>query len=263
MQHFMIIKAWGKKSALAILVGSLFVSVAVADIVVGPSTTNTSTNVAYSQVTLSRPSGTSVGDILVASISINGGAEASTVSAPSGWNLIARTDNDNNISIVSYWKAADSNESNSYTWTIAPQTRATGGVTRYSGIDTSNPIDAVASSTGRGTNAVAPTVATSGPNERLLALFATRVGTNSSPVNSTSTGMTKLYDVKNIPFGPTASAQDSLQALEGASGSKTSVVSNSAPRDWAAQLIALRPSTPGVTFNAYEFVQSEPSSLFA
>ena len=64
---------------------------------------------------------------------------------------IARTDNDAHISIISYWKKADASDqsgANPYEWDINDQTQAEGGITAYSGVDSTDPINSVASSTG-------------------------------------------------------------------------------------------------------------------
>lgn len=141
-------------------------SIALADIVSGSSTTGTSNNVTLTQLTLSKPSDAQSGDLLLANVSVDGGSPAA-ITAPTGWTLIGRTDNDTDISIASYYKAAGASEPSSYTWSISPQTHAAGGITRYTGVDTSNPIDTFASSTGRGTTATAPSITTTAANDEV------------------------------------------------------------------------------------------------
>jgi len=132
-----------------IALGLLFSSFALANILSGSSTTNVSNDVAYTALSLSKPSTAVAGDVLLANVSVNGGSPA-VITAPTGWVSIARTDNDTNISVASYYKVVSGSEPTSYTWTISPQTHAVGGITDYTGVDTTNPIDAVGSSTGRG-----------------------------------------------------------------------------------------------------------------
>ncbi|HYF13257.1 MAG TPA: hypothetical protein VD928_03100, partial [Candidatus Paceibacterota bacterium] len=190
----------------------LIVSVVIADISVGNSRTNVSNDVIYSEVTLTKPSGVVSGDLLLASISINGGQPTTaTTTHPSGWTLLAKTDNDTHVGILTYWKIAGASEPSSYTWTIGTQVRAVGGITRFTGVSTSNPIDVVASSTGRGTSAIAPSATTTQDGARIITVFAVNVGKENT-IFATSTGMTKLYDIKNEPLGPTASAQERSQA---------------------------------------------------
>jgi hypothetical protein len=224
---------------VALLSVALFASAAVAAVSVGLSTTGVSQNVSYTQLPINTPSGVVANDVLIATLAVNGGSQT-TVTPPNGWNLIARTDNDANVSLITYWKAATANEPSSYSWNVSPQTRAAGGITRYSGLNNTNPIDVIASSTGRGQVATAPTITTSNPNEQILAVFATDTGTNNSPLFTTSVGMTKLYDRKYAPLGPTLSSQDASQSTVGIVTARDSNISTNASRDWAAQQIALR-----------------------
>ena len=223
--------------------GLLFASAAFADIMVGSSTTNVSNDVTYTQLTLNKPSDAAEGDLLLANVSVNGGYPAG-ITAPSGWTLAARTDNDTNVSIATYTKVVGASEPSSYTWTINPQARAVGGITRYSGVDTTNPIDVVGTSTGRGTTATAPSVTTTVASDTVVALFATNAGTTGSAPFSTTTGMTKAYDAKNTPFGPTTASEYVSQTTPGATGTKSVTVSTGPQRDWAAQTIALKMLQP-------------------
>lgn len=246
-----LFKRPGAVSALLIVGILLGGSVALADITSGLSTTSVSSNVTYTLITLAEPSDALAGDVLLSNISINGGTSA-MVTPPSGWNLIARTDNDTNVRLVSYWKVVGASESAAtYTWTINSQTQAAGGITRYSGLNTSNPIDVVGSSTGRGTVATAPSITTTQDGDEIVTLFATNVGTNHSAIFGTTTGMTKKYDSKNTPFGPTTMAEDTAQTVAGVVGAKASTFSTGVQRDWAAQQIALRKQQSNVVVEAW------------
>ncbi len=223
-----------------VITGTLvFGTIALADIVSGLSTTNVSNDVVLTQLPLSKPASTAVGDILLANVSVNGGSPAG-ITAPTGWVFIVRSDNDANVSVASYYKVVTSSEPSTYTWIITPQNRAAGGITRYSGVDVTNPIDAFATSTGRGVTATAPSITTTFGKDRIVALFASDAGKNTDPLFTTSTGMDKKYDVKNGPFGPTTAAEDALLATAGATGPNTVTVSNHKDVDWAAQTIALK-----------------------
>jgi hypothetical protein len=100
-------------------------------------------------VVVDRPASVAAGNLLLANIAINGGSPAN-VTAPSGWTQVLRNDNDTNVSLISYYKVAGASEPSNYTWTIDTQTRAEGGITQYSGVDTSNPIDVAMGNLGRG-----------------------------------------------------------------------------------------------------------------
>lgn len=218
-------------------------AVAMAAIVVGSSSTNISNDVTYTEITINKPSGTIEGDFLIADISFKGGTSVATITPPTGWTLLARSDNDDMVGIASYWKIASSSDPSSWTWNFNVQTRGAGGITPFSGIDISDPFVAYSTSTGRSAIATASSTATVA-NSRVLAMFAIDRGTANSGVMSTTTGWTKLYDAKNVGMGPTVMAQHKLFTAAGTAGGATTTVSGGAVREWASQQISLRPTVP-------------------
>jgi len=231
-------------SGVLLVSGLLFASVVLAAIVVGSSTTNVSNDVVSTQVKLTQPSNTAVGDFLLANLAIKGGTGAG-ITVPSGWTLIERTDNDTDVTIASYWAIATSSGAAFDTWTINPSTRAVGGMTRFTGIDTTNPVDAMASSTGFGTYATTTSVTTTRNGDQILTIYATDYGKDSTVNFATSTGTTKEYDAQNTPFGPTTSFQDLAQTSAGTTATASSTFSAGKNREWAAQTIALQ--VPGIS----------------
>ncbi|MBI5469876.1 hypothetical protein HY968_00945 [Candidatus Kaiserbacteria bacterium] len=240
--------------SIAIVVAASVFSIAAvsfAAIVSGNSTTGSSSNVTITQLTLAKPASAAEGNILIATISTNDGA-ASNVTPPAGWTQILRTNNSNNVALLSYWKVVGASEPSSYQWQITPSTNAVGGITPYSGVDTSNPIDVSDGSTGHSKIAIAPSITTTEAGDEVVALFAQSArGSFSTP-----TGMTEKYDI-NRSSGPSLASDEALQAAAGPTGSKSSNLSPAASRQWATQTIALRqvsappppPSTP-IAFDA-------------
>lgn len=236
----------GIVSALVLLVGG----VAIADIISGLSTTNSSSNVTITNLTLTKPADVVVGNFMLAAIAVRDGDTVS-VTAPQGWTQILRTDNAADIGIVSYWKIAGASEPASYNWTLSPQTRAQGGITRYQGVDVADPIDTAAGNTGRGTTATGPSITTTTDNAEVVALYALRVGgiNHAGSFFSTPVGMTEKYDSSYTAAGPTIASDDMVQITAGATGDKVSTISGTQQRDWAAQLIALRPAASSTLLN--------------
>jgi hypothetical protein len=230
--------------SLVVLFGA---TVVIADIVSGNVSTNSSTHATYTLVTVDSPASVTVGDLLLANIAINGGSPAN-VTAPSGWTQIFRTDNDTDVSLISYYKVAGASEPTNYTWTIDTQTRAEGGITQYSGVDTSNPIDAFAGNFSRGKVATTSSITTSSANEEVVASFAFDAGTSTAGYFSTPVGMTEKYDVTFPTAGPSLAADDTVQVATGTVGSISSTIIGNKNRNWASQLIALRklPPTPSI-----------------
>jgi hypothetical protein len=220
--------------------GTVFIgSVAVANIISGNVSTNYSSHATYTLLTINEPASVTQGDLLLANIEVNGGTPAN-ITAPAGWTQILRTDNDTDISIISYWKIAGASEPSTYTWTVDTQTRAEGGITQYSGIDPTNPIDVAAGNSGFGKVATTSSIMTSTPNEEVVALYGFDAGNNTIGYFSTPTGMTEKYDVTHIPLGPSTAADDVIQTTAGTSGSMSSTITGNKNRNWVSQAIALR-----------------------
>ena len=238
-------------------------TITLADIFSGLSTTNSSTNVTSTNLTIARPSDVAQGDVMLANIAINDGNMPS-VTPPSGWTQILRTDNDTSISIVSFWKVAGASEPSNYTWSLSPQTRAEGGITRYSGVDSSNPIDASAGNFGRGSVATASAITTTGSNHEVVAFFAAHVGANglAGAYFSTPAGMTEKYDASFPTAGPSIAADDAVQASAGVAGSKSATISGP-QKDWASQQIALRRAPVDCTGGTITHVDGNTIHTFA
>jgi VCBS repeat-containing protein len=78
----------------------------------------------------------------------------------------------------------------------------------------------------------------------VIAVFAVDEGKTNTAGSyfSTATGMTEKFDVSNTPFGPSISVQEAVQVTAGATSSKSSDIGNgNKARNWATQIIALRP----------------------
>ncbi len=222
--------------------GLIVASGAFADVISGSFTTNHSTDVTVTQLTITKPSA-SVGDIMVATIAINGGTSA-VVTAPSGWTQILKTDNDTNISLISYWKVVGGSEPSSYTWSTSDQTTAEGGITAYSGVNTSNPIDVSAGNIGFSATATTTPITTTTTSPTILALYATNVGKSNEAGDyfSAPSGMTQKYDTSNTPFGPSVGQFEAVQVAVGSTGSKSTNIAGNKARNWASQIIALNPT---------------------
>lgn len=239
--------------AFIILLVVLFgATVAIASIISGLSTTGSSTNVTITNLTIAKPADVDQGEVMIASVALHDG-NATSVTPPSGWTQILRTDYDTNIGIVSFWKAAGASEPANYTWTLSPQTRAQGGITTYSGVDTSNPIDAAAGNFNRSKIATTSPITTTDANEEVVALFALHVGSNNFAGDffSAPSGMTEKYDGSNTTAGPTVASFGAIQVAAGVAGSKSSTISGNPnqQRDWVSQQIALR-RVPATTLSS-------------
>lgn len=218
--------------------GLLCTTVAWAAIVIGQSTTNTSTIISYTQLSLALPGAVEAGDLLLANVSYNGGASAS-LTAPAGWALIAKTSNGKEVTIASYYKIAGVSEPAAYSWSLDAATKASGGITRFSGVDAANPIDASLGATGNGKVAAAPSVNASGAGEEVITIYTTPWGLPRFNHFNAAPGMTEQYEVANVPLGATTALDAAVQALAGATGQKAATINTPLKLPWAAQTIVL------------------------
>lgn len=235
------------KPTIGLLIGLLFgvlflAHSSFADILSGPFTTGSSARITLTRLILNRPTA-SQNDLLLASIAVNGGDQV-LITPPTGWKQITRTDNEDDIALITYTKIVTSDEPDSYLWTIDGQTAAEGAIVTYKGMSISNPIDATSSNIGSSNSAASAPITTSSNDEQIVVTYATNVAKRNTIGNlfSTPKGMAEKFDVGNVPFGPSISLDESIQKSPGTFASVTSKIAGARPRNWASQVIALRKS---------------------
>ena len=145
-----------------------------------------------------KPTSTAVGDFLVAGITVNGGSGV-TIMPPAGWTLIRRTNNGTNVGMASYYKVADATDSSTvpYSWGLgATARRASGGILRYTGVDTDAPIDQSVGGTGSDTatpfRVTAPAIS-AGSNTAVIGFYGIATGT----AYSANSGAHRRFDARN------------------------------------------------------------------
>lgn len=183
-----------------------------------------------STLTVSKPTGTTDNDLLVAFVPV---ATTDTITAPSGWTLIRDTlFNASGSHVSSYYKVASS-EPASWDWTIGASVTCMGVVAAYSQCATSSPLINSTSNPNQAgvTNDVALSITTSTPNALLVGIYVCSGNRTYTPPGD----MTERFDQGN---GPSQELTDSVQAAAGASGNKTAVISSAAAA--CAQLLAFK-----------------------
>ena len=167
-------------------------------------TSNISNLAASTSISLTKPTGTVDGDLLVTVICCSGTAAPSSV--PSGWTLIRSNDSGGSgtqASIHSYYKVASS-EGSSYSWTSSGNPSG-GMVLRITGQD-SSPIDASSGYGDQGSNVFGNNVSAGGTitqarvNELILMAAVVYNADSATPtlagweVNADNPTWTELYD---------------------------------------------------------------------
>ena len=142
--------------------------------------------------------------------------------------------------MASYYKVAGLSEPTTYSWGLGSTVQAAGGILRYTGVDTSHPIDVSGGATGSDTTSpyrvIAPAVTTSTAQTGLIGFYGIGTGTT----YSANSALTERFDVRN----PNASGP----SMQGATGTDTTAGSTGtdyatalAGGQYVAQHIALRP----------------------
>jgi MBG domain (YGX type) len=192
----------------------------------------------------------SPGDVLVAQVvAAKDFSPSDVICTPPGWTSIRRNDFALKIVQQTFYRVATAVEPvTTHTWEFRTNpancgttdtltrrnTGAAGGITRYTGVDTTNPIDVHAgTSGGSASTGNAPSVTTTAAGAQVLRFFAGFKNISIGPAS-------RIYSVgsSNNSAERTAAAFDAAQATAGATGTFTATFSNSA--EFAAQTIALR-----------------------
>ena len=149
-----------------------------------------------SSIAINKITPLNVGDFLFAAITVDDGDDVN-ISTPSGWTLLERTDDDDDLGVATYWKFATASDTTGgqWTWNLSNGTRAAGIVARFGGVDPADPINDVDDDTGGpsfGNRTVtAPSIGTDDGNSALLGVFAADTRATSTTANFTMTGSTR------------------------------------------------------------------------
>jgi hypothetical protein len=206
-----------------------------------------------SSLTLSAPSDTTVGDLLIMNVDANGGATA--FSAPTGWtSLSASTNYSGNAlgggySILAYRIATAADVGASYTIGLGATRAAVARIVDYVGVETASPFE---NSFTSGTNPSGGTSATTFSYPSVTTTVANSMvvfGAVAFPSGGATTitppaGSTERVQVSATGTSPDISAEvdDLLQATAG-TVAKTGTLATSSP--WGAGTIALKPASSG------------------
>lgn len=93
---------------------------------------------AATTLTITKPTGTASGDVLVATIAVNGGTGI-TITPPSGWTLYTRQNQTTSIGQGVYYLVAGASEPTNYSWTVT-SCFCSGAIQAYTGVDNANPM---------------------------------------------------------------------------------------------------------------------------
>ncbi len=197
-------------------------------------------------ITIAPPASTAAGDLLLLMVNKDGSGNVAT---PSGWTLINQGDCDSGACDLGvYYKIATSSEPANYTISWTGSEQGVAGILRYTGANTTDPIDTSGAATGDSANPQAPSVTTGVTNTRVVRIYgADDDDLSGTPYPGSHTGRVNL---ESNTGGGTASggAADTTQATEAATG--TASFALSASEQWRAVTVAIR-GTPQTLPNGH------------
>ncbi len=203
------------------------------------STTNTGT---VQTVTVTTPTGTQAGDLLVILIAFEKGSQVSQTNNVTGgtgtWARILNTNVTTNHGMQSHYKVLSAGESTTYSFDAGTSGKFLVRCVLIRGADTTNPINiSGGQSATSGTAVTAPSVTTTAANCYVMAVYILKVNSSFTPV----AGTTERFDSSGNDN--TLMMADFEQAVAGATGARTATAATSAA--WAAQQIAINEGAGG------------------
>ena len=193
-------------------------------------------------LTINVPAGTTTDDVMIAAISVR--PSSSTITPPAGWTSLNRVDQGTGNSNAQeiFYRVATGSEPASYAWNFSGTiTGAAGGISTYTGVDTSSPIDAFGgNTTANGTTHTANSITTSVADAMVISAHSFSSAETWTPPG----GMTEQIDIASLTTpdaaGISLEMNDVLQATAGATGDKTATAAGNTDTG-VAQLVALTP----------------------
>jgi chitodextrinase len=191
---------------------------------------NTSTT-----LSVSRPAGTTAGDVLLASVSVRG---APTIAPQAGWTLVRLDVNSTVLRQALYVRVAAAGDPGGWTWTFNAAKAAVGEIVAYGGVDSGAPVAAHAGQVNASSTTVtAPSVQASA-GQGVVALFSIARSTTMT----TAQPLTERAEVRTTAgtYHVTGVAADTLATTTGSVGAFTSTAPSGAVG--VGQTVVLRPA---------------------
>ena len=209
-----------------------------------------------SSVVMTVPTGTIAGDLLIGDVDAAG---TSAITAPSGWTSIVAGAGTSTYSSAYYRVATAADAAGaSYTWNLGSTRKAVGRIVDYVGVDTTSIGAPAVNGAASGTTITFNSVTTSVANSMVI-LVATAL--NNSGAESLTPPGSATTRVNTATSGSGSQLRsysgEFVQATAGATGNKTGTISPSAP--WATGMLALKPGTGALAFDAAPDVVSLPA----
>lgn len=196
-----------------------------------------STETATTTVSLPAPTGRVAGDVLVPSFTAD---KNPTVAVPAGWTAITSgLSIGSGARVFAYYRVVDSADPSTYTWTLSTAMKWGGGITAYTGVNTTTPLDSsVATATNTTYSATSITVGSVTTASNGAMLIGGLGFDSSNPAATPPSGWTEVWETSG---GQVAEQANRVQATAGATGTDTWTFSTA--KAVAAWRTALKPAS--------------------
>lgn len=177
-------------------------------------------------VTITKPSGLAVGDLMIAQIQTNASSGAITV--PSGWTLI---DSTTSWRINMYYKVAVSDDVSAadFTWTTANSAVISGGIVRITGQNPVQPIFSYSKTVTPADPLNIPSIDTVADSMLLMGVINdTNASFSAQAIATSNPTWTELWDTDPAQSGSHAFAYSSIRSAGTATGTGTCTTTSAA-----------------------------------
>ena len=200
-------------------------------------TESTAGGASVTSVEINTPSGTGVGDLLIAVVSVKGDAGSFTM--PADWNTLT-TQTSSNVSLGIGWKNADASEPASHTVSWSSANYVYGWIMKFSSHDPSNPIHGFDFTIGPSASSQpnAPTILTTVDNTLILRIG----GFNGGSITADDTGLQDYQTITMDASGTNVSAGAGYATQANSTSTGTAKFSLTQSQYWIAVTLAIAPS---------------------
>lgn len=188
---------------------------------------------APTSLVLATPAATASGDLLIATVSVDGNL---TITPPAGWSSINQGQSSGNSTTLGLWyRVADGTEAATYSFSFSAGGEAAGAITRYVGVDTSNPIAGSSFAAGNDAAPTAPSVGATNINSMVLRVL----GSDTATAAAVPAGTSERFNLASSAAAGavTTAGADLLQAAAGATGTAAFTLGASQP--WRAGTVVI------------------------
>ncbi len=205
----------------------------------GASAANTGSGTA-SSLNLNAPSNLAVGDLEVLEIDASG---STAIATPSGWTSLGNGTSNIGYYRVAYRMAAAGDLGSTYALALGATRAALVRIVAFTGVDSSNPIEASAFGTGTGTTTNYPTITTTLPNSRVIVGTAASLAGSLPTITPVSGTQDRVDDANTAATWMVENESDYNKSGAAPTGTITSTVSPSS--NWRTSDIAIQPAAAG------------------